>query len=426
MRIGIGPAGVLALWAACAAAQPTPQRLSLQECIRLAQAAHSAVGIARQQAEIARLGTAQARTNFLPQASIGSVFGYNSPLARDRSTFSYVAANGIREYSSLASIGLELDTSGRFRAEYARAKADRDAANAGLLLSERDLKRAVAGSYYHLLLTRHLLQAARDNLAEAQSFEKRSRLLAQNGEVAQADEIKAGAQVAFFEQAVNEFELQVKLANHELASFWTADVEGPLALEDALEAPLPLPESEAAQASPYLRRPEFQVFDAQHRGFQADARRARAGLLPQLSVVTQYGIDSTRFSFADRGYASFLHLNIPVFDWFRTRNASKQAELQALQVETQKRVAERVFSREYRDALARVDLLYSQIAIAERQLKLSQDNLRLSRVRYEGGEGSSLDVVAGQNQLAQAQSNFFTAKANYLNARADLEVTSGK
>lgn len=392
----------------------------------MAQTAHSAVGIARQQAEIARLGAIQARANFFPQASIGSLFGYNSPLSRDRSTFSYVAANGIREYSSLASIGLELDTSGRLRAQYARSKADQDAANAGLLLSERDLKRAVAASYYRVLLARHLVEAARGNLAEAQSFEKRSRLLAQNGEVAEADAIKAEAQVAFFEQAVNEAELQAKLANHELASFWTADVEGPLALEDDLVASLPLPETEAAQASPYLRRPEFRVFDAQSRGFQADARRARADLLPQLSVVTQYGIDSTRFSFADRGYASFVQLNIPVFDWFRARSASKQAQLQARQVETQKRVAERVFSKEYRDALARVDLLYSQIAIAEKQLKLSQDNLRLSRVRYEGGEGSALDVVAGQNQLAQAQSNFFTAKANYLNARADLEVTSGK
>ena len=316
MRIGTGLAGVLALWAACAAAQPTPQRLSLQECIRMARAAHSAAGIARQQAEIARLGAVQARANFLPQASIGSLFGYNSPLAADRGTFSYVAANGIREYSSLASIGLELDTSGRLRAQYARAKADQDAANAGLLLSERDLKRVVAASYYRVLLARHLLEAARGNLAEAQSFEKRSRLLAQNGEVAQVDAIKAGAQVAFFEQTVNEFELQAKLANHELASFWTADVEGALALEDALEAPLPLPEAEAAQGSPYLRRPEFQVFDAQRRGFQADARRARGDLLPQLSVVTQYGFDSTRFSFADRGYAGFIHLNIPVFDWF--------------------------------------------------------------------------------------------------------------
>jgi outer membrane protein TolC len=45
-------------------------------------------------------------------------------------------------------------------------------------------------------------------------------------------------------------------------------------------------------------------------------------------------------------------------------------------------------------------------------VKLSKDNLRLSRVRYEGGEGVALDVVAAQGQLAQARANYFTAKAN--------------
>jgi outer membrane protein TolC len=47
-------------------------------------------------------------------------------------------------------------------------------------------------------------------------------------------------------------------------------------------------------------------------------------------------------------------------------------------------------------------------------------------VRYEGGEGLALDVVAAQNQLAQARANLVTTKASYLNARAELEVASGR
>ena len=66
------------------------------------------------------------------------------------------------------------------------------------------------------------------------------------------------------------------------------------------------------------------------------------------------------------------------------------------------------------------------IAQTETQVKLSEDNLRLSRVRYEGGEGTALDVVTAQTQLAQARSNYYAARANYLNARADLEVASGR
>src|SRR5205814_10416725 len=98
----------------------------------------------------------------------------------------------------------------------------------------------------------------------------------------------------------------------------------------------------------------------------------------------------------------------------------------AQQVGSNRQASQRLFSKDYRDALARVDLIYSQIARTEIQIRLSEDNLRLSRVRYEGGEGTSLDVVASQNQLAQARANYYTSKANYLNARADLEVARGQ
>jgi outer membrane protein len=420
------PATLFALFAASALAQPSSQPLTLDECIRRAEAAQSNVTIARQQAEIARYARVQAMANFLPQASVGGLYGYNSPLPGNRDTFSYASANGIREYSVLGNVALEVDTSGRLRAQLSRAKADQDAAAATIVLSQRDLRRAVAASFYRLALARKLIQVANDNLTEAQSFETRNRLLVDNQEVAQADLIKASAQVAFFEQALNAAQLDARLSNHDLASFWTQDVEGELPVVDILEDALPAPEGTSPPASPFLARPEFRLFDAQRRGFQADARRARAELFPQLSLVQQYGFDSTRFSFGDRGYASFVHLNVPVFDWFRARSASRQFTLQASQVDVNRQIAERTFSKEYRDALARVALIYAQIAITEKQVKLSEDNLRLSRVRYEGGEGVALDVVAAQGQLAQARANYFTAKANYLNARVDLEVAAGR
>lgn len=422
----IRPATLFALYATSVLAQPAAQLLTLDECVRRAEAAQSVVTIARQQAEIARYARVQATANFLPQASIGGLFGYNSPLPGNRDTFSYVSANGIRQYSVLGNVGLEVDTSGRLRAQLSRAKADQDAAAVNIVLSQRDLRRAVAASFYRLTLARKLIQVARDNLTEAQSFESRTRLLVENQEVARVDLVKASSQVAFFEQAVNASELEAKLANHELASFWTQEVEGQLSVVDPLEEPMPAPEASSPPGSPFLRRPEFRFFDAQRRGFQSDARRARAELFPQLSLVQQYGFDSTRFSFADRGYATFVHLNVPVFDWFRARAASRQFTLQAAQVDTNRQIAERTFSKEYRDALARVDLVYSQIAITEKQVKLSDDNLRLSRVRYEGGEGTALDVVAAQGQLAQAHANYFTAKAIYLNARVDLEVAAAR
>jgi len=424
----------LAVWVAmvvvrvAAQSQTTPPGpLSLVDCVRLAQAAPSSVAIARQQTEIARLGITQARAEFFPPASLSNAFTYNSPLSSviGPNNFSFIALNGIREYQAFLVTGLQIDTSGRLRAGLERAHADQDAARVGLGIAGRDLKRIVTASYYRLLLARHLVQVDRDALAESQSFEKRTRLLAVHGEVAQADVVKAGAEVAFLQQALTAAELEEKLANHDLASFWTTDVDVPLSVVDVLDDK-PAPPEPAAGGTPFLGRPEFRLFDAQKRGFLADAKRARANLLPQASALFEYGIDSTRFTFADRGYASFVHLDIPLFDWFRARSAMRQFRIQSQQVLVNSRIAERTFSRDYRDALARVDRVYEQIAQTDAQVKLSADNLRLSRVRYEGGEGTALEVVAAQNQLAQARSNYYAARANYLNARADLDVAAGR
>ena len=422
------PTVLLAMCATSAVAQPTPGPLTLDECVRMAQDAQSIVTIARQQVEIARNARVHATANFLPQASVDNLFIYNSPtrVLGSPNPFSFVSLNGVHEYSTLGTIGLEVDTSGRLRAELARAKADQDAAAAGVVLSQRDLRRAVAASFYRLGLARKLIQVANDSLVEARNFEQRNQILVEQQEAARADLVKASAQVAFFEQALSAAELEAKLANHELASFWTRDVETAVPIAEVFDTDMPPPEPAAPAAAPFLQRPEFRLFDAQRRGFLADARRARSDLFPQLNFVQQYGIDATHFSMANRGYATFLHLNIPVFDWSRARSAGRQFSLQAAQLDTNRQIAERTFSKEYQDALARVDLVYSQIAITDKQVKLSEDNLRLSRVRYEGGEGPALDVVAAQTQLAQARVNYFGAKASYLTARVDLEVAEGR
>src|SRR5690242_9910184 len=102
----------------CVTAQvqtPPASPLSLEDCVRLAQAAPSSVMIARQQAEIAHLGITQARAEFFPSASLSNAYTYNSPIHHDN--FSFIALNGIREYQAFLMTGLQIDTSGRLRAD---------------------------------------------------------------------------------------------------------------------------------------------------------------------------------------------------------------------------------------------------------------------------------------------------------------------
>jgi outer membrane protein TolC len=384
------------------------------------------VTIARQQRQIAARDVTQARAAFLPQSHWMNGFIYNSPLLYNRELYSFLPLNGIREYATLYTVNQELDTSGRLRAEMTLARSAQQAAATSVALTQRDLRRAVTAAYYRALLTRRIVRILEAALKESQSFETRTRLLYQNGEAAQADVVKASAQVASLEQAVNSATLDSELARQELASFWTRDVAVPLELADVLDQIPPPPEPDLPQPYPFLQRLEFRLLDAQKKGLQAEIQRARSALLPQFNLAFQYGIDSSALRIRDRGYAVFANLTLTLFDWNKARSAAQQARLRVQQLESNRAVSERTFSKEYQAALARVRQLFAQISLTRRQAELAGDDLRLSRIRYEGGEGSALDVVTAQNQLAQAQINLYTTMANYWIARAELEVAAGQ
>ena len=396
--------------------------LTLDQCIQLAQNAPSSVAVARQQTVIARYGITAAKAGLYPVLLLQNGYGYNSP---GGDPFRFVSLNAVREYVNLGVADLNIDTSGRVRAEIARSRADQRLAEAGLAISQRDIRRLVTNAYYRLVLARRIVQVTRDALAESQRFQDLTQKLFAGGEAAQADVIKASSDTFFQQQAVSNAELEAQLANNELASFWTADVSAPLSVVDSLDQ-LTAVAVNAESGQPFLARPEFAALNASRDGFVADARRAKADLLPQMRLTYEYGIDSYRLNYKDHGQAIIASLTIPVFDWHRARSLMGQSRVQADQVETNRAVAVRAFSREYQDAIARVNQFYGQLKLTDEQVRLSNENLRLSRVRYQGGEGLALDVVAAQTQLAQARANQYTAKANYSNARADLEVAAGR
>jgi len=290
----------------------------------------------------------------MPNSAVTSGYTYNSPWQQDRSMTSFVALNGIREFVGLAAVFQEIDTSGRLRAEYARAKAQQDAAAASLGMAERDLKRAVGAAYYRLLLARHLADAFREVQAESEAFEKRVGLLAAGGEAARADVVKASSQTAFLRQAVLAAELAAKLANQDLASFWTQAVDTPLRVVDTFDAPLPEPGLTEPSSTPYLKRFEFRWLDAQKQSFDSQAKAAKAALLPQLSWSFQYGLDVNKVAWNNRGYAAFASLQMPIFDWFRAKSAARQFRLQSEQVLETRAISERRFSQDYLSALERV------------------------------------------------------------------------
>jgi outer membrane protein len=118
-----------------------------------------------------------------------------------------------------------------------------------------------------------------------------------------------------------------------------------------------------------------------------------------------------------------LTLTVPLFDWSNASNTARQFSLQAEQVQTERAIMIRTVNRAFAAAQAKVLALYDQIGIAREQVDLTEQSLKLSRVRYEGGEGSALEVLTAQTDVTQARSNYYQTLAGHLQAQVELNLT---
>jgi outer membrane protein TolC len=163
----------------------------------------------------------------------------------------------------------------------------------------------------------------------------------------------------------------------------------------------------------------------------ADVLAARAAYLPDLGLNVTYGIDSPQFAVngPDRvrnlGYSASVTLDIPVWDWLSTQHKVKQSEI--------RRDAARVsLTTAQRRLIARLDEAYSEAVTARDQLAsldasvaTAAESLRLTKLRYTGGEATVLEVVEAQNAFVGTENAREDGRVRYQAARANLETLTG-
>jgi outer membrane protein TolC len=337
----------------------------------------------------------------------------------------FIANNAVREYASQASINETLGLAGW--AGVHRADAASAMAAAELEVSRRGLVAAVTSLFYSSLAADHKLAVAERARHEAQDFTKLTDEREQAREAAHADEVKA--QLAE-QQRVRDFEdakLAAEKARLELGVLLFPDPRAPYTLQ-AQDAAPPLASREDVEQAAAKNNPELKSALAALGVSNADVEAARAAYLPDLGLNVTYGIDAPQFSVngpdkvQNLGYSASVTLDIPVWDWFSTQHRVKQSEI--------RRDATKVaLSATQRQLIARLDEAYSEAEAARDQLAsldlsaaTAEESLRLTKLRYTGGEATVLEVVDAQSAYVSAENAREDGRVRYEAARADLQT----
>ena len=163
----------------------------------------------------------------------------------------------------------------------------------------------------------------------------------------------------------------------------------------------------------------------------ADVLAARGAYLPALGLNYTYGIDAPQFAVngpdgvRNLGYSASVTLDIPVWDWLATEHKVKQSEIR-------RDVAKVALTNTQRRLIARLDEAYAEAAAARDQLAsldasaaTADESLRLTKMRYTGGEGTVLEVVDAQTAFVTAANAREDGRVRYQAALADLRTLTG-
>lgn len=191
----------------------------------------------------------------------------------------------------------------------------------------------------------------------------------------------------------------------------------------------PAPEEldlEAAQAKAIDQRPEIRKARLQMAKADLDIRRERAEYFPDLSLQLSY-LSLANISFAPQNITSagFL-LDWQPFDWGQKRHHIEQLRSTAKQAAlTSTDAAQQVLldvRANYRKLLESRALLDTQAA----QQEVENEKMRVMMNRYEQKAALLSDVLQQQSALAQADSQYQRAVADFWTAQAAFQRSLGE
>src|SRR5438067_2488785 len=410
------------------ASSAAPLTLTFQDALTRAKANAVDFLQARTEAGIAREDRVQARAALLPTVNYNNEAIYTQPRNNDVG-FVFVANNSVHEYVSQTNVHEELGFGNAF--EYRRTQAAEALARARYEVAARGLVVSVAENYYGLVVAQRKFATAEMALREAQRFFTISQQLERGGETAHSDVVKAQLQVNDRNRLLQEANLALQKARLALAVLLFPDFNQNFTVIDDLALAQPLPAIEDVRTAATRNNPFLNAASASLQAAKAALTGARGGYLPTVSVDYWYGIDAPQFATygADHvrnlGYAAAATLNIPIWNWGATQSRIRQAQLRQQQAHVE-------LSATQRQLLANIQSFYNeaQTARAERDLlrqnfDLASESLRLTTLKYQGGEATVLEVVDAQNTLTEARDAFDEGEARYKIALANLQTVTG-
>lgn len=121
-----------------------------------------------------------------------------------------------------------------------------------------------------------------------------------------------------------------------------------------------------------------------------------------------------------------ISLNVPIFSGLQRNYRIQQEKLAALKIENSFTSLKQGISLEIKQGTLTYENALRSLDTQNRNMELADKIARVTKVKYEQGVGSSLEVTDAESALREAQINYYNALYDALVSRIDLVKAYGK
>lgn len=296
-------------------------------------------------------------------------------------------------------------------------------------VTQRQLAKEAAQSYFRVLQARAQLANAQESITQLEAQQKRLSALVELGSTNQSDRLRIEVALADARQKAlrAESDVQLALAALAVAAGMEADASIDVAevpVGQAPEAPCAL---EQCVEQAMSKRVELQQLTKRLDQSHTAIKREEAAYIPQLVAIANYTHTAGQgLAGANNAFVG-AQLNWTIYEWGKTRTLVDQAEANVTKIEAQRLLVQRQLALQVRKAWVDLDSSRRQLEVARYAVEQAQEAYRVEEERFNAGRSTSTDLLAAQAALVQAQNNrstaYYQALVNYTELRWALGDT---
>lgn len=392
-----------------------PEVMSLQQGIETALKNNRTIRKIYLQDQRAQITTKGAKNAYLPTLGVTGNYTRLDKANTVEVNGETITTSPKDNITASATWTVPVDISGMIRNGVLVAKSNSLAARLSLQMEQNNLVLTVREAYFQILRSKAGLAVAEEALKNAKDRRRTAQALVDAGVSPRLDISRAEAAVAAAEQVRISAANSVEISKATLNSTLGRDINTTYDVAPVEDGVLPTVGYDAAVAEAVTTRPEMALSNVNIELARRGILFARRGSMPTMGISGTWQLNLTQSAFASRelSYATTASMSIPVFDAHATRDAVKQATLDADDADINKQDMEEAIKLEVRQVMLMINESSEKVTSANKGVEQAGEALRVSRVRYEEG-------VADQIELSDAELMYTQAQLSLVNARFDL------